>query len=67
VIGNDPDRLKQAITEVIRDIPHTVIISNSSATGKYHCLNVELVVPSEKCRIEIYENLKKHPAIRIVL
>lgn len=67
MIGRDLDRLKQAIGEVVQDIPHTVITSNSSATGKYHCLTVELIVPSEKCRIELYENLKKHPAICIVL
>ena len=67
VIGSDAELLRSAIAEVIQEHPHTVTPSNRSHTGKYHCLNVELVVANEECRLEIYEGLRKHPAIKIVL
>jgi putative lipoic acid-binding regulatory protein len=52
---------------VIQELPHTVTPSNRSHSGKYHCLNVELIVADEECRLEIYEGLRKHPAVKIVL
>ncbi len=67
VIGSDVERLRSAIAEVIQERSHTVTPSNSSLTGKYHCLDLELIVTSEECRLEIYENLRRHPAIKIVL
>jgi putative lipoic acid-binding regulatory protein len=67
VIGSDVERLRSAIAEVIQERPHTVTPSNKSLTGKYHCLDVEIVVTSEECRLEIYESLRKHPAVKVVL
>ncbi len=67
VIGSDANRLRSAIAEVIQEGPHTITPSHSSLTGKYHCLDLELVVTSEECRIEIYESLRRHPAVKIVL
>ena len=67
VIGSDEERLRCAIAEVIQELPHTVTPSSRSHSGKYHCLNVELVVANEECRLEIYEGLRKHPAVKIVL
>jgi len=67
VIGTDMERLRSAIAEVIQERPHTVTPSNRSVTGKDHCLNVEIVVASEECRLEIYEGLRRHPAVKIVL
>lgn len=67
VIGSDVERLRRAIAEVIQERPHTVTPSRRSMTGKYHCLDVELVVTSEEYRVEIYEGLRRHPAVKIVL
>ncbi len=67
VIGSDVERLRSAIAEVLQERSHTLTPSNSSLTGKYHCLDLELIVTSEECRLEIYENLRRHPAIKIVL
>ncbi len=67
VIGPDVERLRSAIAEVIQELPHTVTPSHRSLTGKYHCLDLELVVTSEECRLEIYEGLRRHPAVTIVL
>jgi len=46
VIGTDMERLRSAIAEVIQERPHTVTPSNRSVTGRYHCLNVDIVVAS---------------------
>ena len=67
VIGSDAERLRAAIAEVIQELPHTVQISNKSLTGKYICLELELIVPDEECRLGIYDRLRRHPAIKIVL
>lgn len=67
VIGADVELLRSAIAEVIQERPHTVTPSNRSVTGKYHCLDVEIVVASEESRLEIYEGLRRHPAVKVVL
>lgn len=67
VIGTDVERLRSAIAQVIQERPHTITPSNRSVTGKYHCLDVEIVVTSEACRLEIYDGLRSHPAVKIVL
>lgn len=67
VIGADLERLQNAIAEVLQELPHTVTPSHRSLTGKYHCLDVEIVVTSEECRLSIYEGLRRHPAVKIVL
>ena len=67
VIGSDQNRIVEAIEEVVGDIHYTVSLSNTSSKGKYHCLNLELIVSSEKNRNSLYQALKAHPAIIMVL
>ena len=67
VIGTDEETMRQAVREIIKDETCSIRLSNSSSTGKYHCLDIELVVCSEEERLKIYEYLKNHSAIKIVL
>jgi uncharacterized protein len=67
VIGHDKEILQGVIRAAIQDLSYTVSPSHTSATGKYCCLNVEMVVPSEAARLAIYEALQSHPAVKIVL
>jgi putative lipoic acid-binding regulatory protein len=67
VIGPDKEQLYQAITHVIKDSSCSITHSNSSNTGKYHCLNLEVTVQNEEERNLIYEALKEHPQVKIVL
>jgi len=67
VIGSSEDSIRQAIKEILQDEACAVTLSNSSKTGKYLCLNLELVVCSEEHRVSIYESLRNHPSIKIVL
>jgi uncharacterized protein len=67
VIGEDQQKVRQAIGEIIQERRCVISRSNSSNSGKYHCLNVELVVQTEEVRNGLYQTLKSHPAIKMVL
>lgn len=67
VIGPDDNRLRVAIAAIMQDVPHSITPSNRSASGKYICLDVEMLVTSEDQRLTIYEGLRSHPAVKIVL
>ena len=67
IIGGNQDEMQSAIDETIRDRPCRVSLSRQSETAKYVCLNVELTVESESHRLDLYEKLKAHPAIKVIL
>ena len=67
VIGMDHEQLRQAIAEIISDSSCDITLSNSSSSGKYLCLNLEITVQNEKERNSIFSGLKKHPHIKMVL
>jgi len=67
VIGRDKDLLYRAVAEILAGCAHTVTPANSSKGGAYHCLNVETTVESEAERLALYERLRTHPVILMVL
>jgi putative lipoic acid-binding regulatory protein len=67
VIGPDKDKMQSAVAEIIWDCKYKISHSRSSETAKYHCLNVELTIESESQRTALYEALKAHPAVKMVL
>ena len=67
VIGSEKAALESAIKEVILEREHSLQESNKSATGKYISLNLELLVHNEEDRNFIYEALKAHNHIKMVL
>lgn len=67
IIGPDADQMRHAVAEIIRDRPYKISVSRSSALEKYRSLNVELSVESESHRTALYEELKNHPAVKLVL
>ena len=67
VIGVDQDAMKSAIAEIIQDRPCKISLSRQSETAKYTSLNVKLIVESESHRTALYEALKAHRAIKLVL
>ena len=67
VIGSDREKMHQALIEIAGDHSGDISFSNSSPTGKYHCLNLKITVQSEEARNSIYMTLKKHPQVKIVL
>jgi putative lipoic acid-binding regulatory protein len=67
VIGSDREKLHEALLQIVSDESCCISFSNSSRTGKYHCLNLEVTVQSEEERNSIYMSLKAHPQVKIVL
>jgi uncharacterized protein len=67
IIGTDVDEMQRAVAEIIRDRSYKISPSRSSEKAKYHCLNVELSVESESHRTALYEALKAHKAVKMVL
>jgi len=67
VIGEERKKLEQAIHEVILEREHSLEHSNASKTGKYVSLNLDLLVQNEDERQFIYEALKAHQNVKMVL
>jgi putative lipoic acid-binding regulatory protein len=67
IIGSDREKLHQALLEIVSDNSRDISPSNSSHSGKYHCLNLEVTVQSEEERNSIYMALKAHPQVKMVL
>lgn len=67
IIGQDKEQMQNAVAEIIRDCKYRIFPSHTSQTAKYNCLNVELNVESESQRTALYEALKAHPVIKMVL
>jgi uncharacterized protein len=67
IIGPDADEMQRAVAEIIQDRTCKVSPSRSSENAKYHCLNIELLVESESHRTALYEALKAHRAVKMVL
>ena len=67
VFGTDQDRMRSAIEDIVRDRSCRISLSRESETAKYVSLNVELTVESESHRVALYEALKAHHAVKLVL
>jgi putative lipoic acid-binding regulatory protein len=67
IIGSDENEMRRAVAEIICDRAYKISHSRDSEKGKYHCLNVELSVESESHRTALYEALKAHQAIKLIL
>jgi putative lipoic acid-binding regulatory protein len=67
IIGSDVDEMLSAVAESIKGLDYEVSSSNVSKNEKYFSLNVSVIVPSEVVRDLIFQNLAKHPAIKIVI
>jgi len=67
LIASELSALEQAVLDVIDQREHTLSPSNKSKSGKYTSMNLDLLVHNEDDRTFIYEALKKHQDIKMVL
>jgi putative lipoic acid-binding regulatory protein len=67
VIATEKKALEQAIRDVIDEREHTLEHSNKSKTGKYISMNLDLLVHNEDDRTFIFDALKHHQDIKMVL
>jgi len=67
IIASEKAALEQAIRDVIDEREHSVSHSNKSKTGKYISMNLDLLVHNEDDRTFIFDALKRHQDIKMVL
>ena len=67
VIGMEQGLMHQAVAEIVTDTDYSLTLSNTSRTGKYCSLKLEMIVSSEGERNRIYQSLQNHRAIKMVL
>lgn len=67
VIGKDKDLVEAAIQTICGHLPITVSFSNTSSSGKYHSLNVEIEIIDEKTRDALFVSFKEHQDITMVI
>jgi len=67
IIGADEESLRRAVGEIIQDRTYRMVLSRSSEKGKYQSFQLEVVVESEGHRLAVYEALRAHTAVKIVL
>ena len=67
LIGYKKEAIEEAILDVISQKEHKLTHSNLSKTGKYISMNLNLVIQNEDERNFIFDALKKHQNIKMVL
>lgn len=67
LIGYEKETIQKAIHEVILEREHKLTHSNKSKSGKYVSMNLDLLIQNEDERNFIYEALKAHQHIKMVL
>jgi len=67
VIGTDANGVQEAIFEIIGERECSLNASNSSKTGKYCSYKLELLVYNEEERNLIFEEIKRHKCVKMVL
>jgi putative lipoic acid-binding regulatory protein len=66
IIGNNIDKMLEAIENAVSGLIHDVTASNISKKGNYFSLNLTLTVPNEVVRDLIYQKLDSSESIKIV-
>ena len=67
VISSEKEALEKAVKDVVNEREHKLTSSNQSKGGKYISMNLDLLVHNEDDRQFIYDALKRHQDIKMVL
>jgi len=67
LIGLEKEVIQKAVHDVILEREHKLSHSNKSKTGKYVSMNLDILIQNEDERRFIYEALKAHQHIKMVL
>ncbi|MCK5145846.1 DUF493 domain-containing protein [bacterium] len=67
VIGMEESLIREAVAHCIKEMDYTLKMANTSRTGKFISLNLEIVVGSEHMRNQIFITLRDHINIKMVL
>lgn len=66
IIGNNIEKMLEAIENAVSGLTYDVTPSNISKNGNYYSLNLSLIVPNEVVRDIIYQKLDTSDSIKIV-
>jgi putative lipoic acid-binding regulatory protein len=66
IIGNNVNKILEAIESAVPGLKYDVTPSNISKNGNYYSLNLKLTVPNEVVRDLIYQKLDSSESIKIV-
>ena len=66
IIGNNIDKILEAIEIAVSGLKYDVTPSNISKNGNYYSLNLKLTVPNEVVRDLIYQKLDSSESVKIV-
>jgi len=67
VVAYERAGIEIAALEIFSERTYSLTPSNTSKSGKYISMNLELLVHNEDERTYFYETLKAHPHIKMVL
>lgn len=67
VVAYERAGIEIAALEIFTERRYSLTPSNTSKSGKYISMNLELLVHNEDERTYFYETLKAHPHIKMVL
>jgi putative lipoic acid-binding regulatory protein len=67
VIGFDEIKVKDCIITILKKREHKITHSRNSKGGKYKSLALEVMVHCEEDRVEIYEAIRTHDDVKMVL
>ncbi len=67
LIGRDRNALLDAVNHCVKESPVSITDSNASSSGKFISISLEVTVPDEQRRLQIYRELAEHSAVKVVL
>jgi len=67
IIGHNDEEIKQAVHEVVERAEYTLKPSKTSKKGKFKSFTLEVLVHNEDDRKTLYEILRAHNKIKMVL
>ena len=67
LFGMDQDGMCRAVEQTLAGAEYNLSLSRSSRYGKYHCMNLEILVNSEQDRDGIYQALVNQRAFVLIL
>lgn len=67
LISLDKELIQRVVHEIISEREHKLTHSNASKTGKFVSMNLDLLVHNEDDRNFIFQALKQHQDIKMVL
>jgi hypothetical protein len=67
VLGSDETSIRGAVLEVIDLADVTLELSNKSSSGNFVSVNVGVTVTDHEQRVALYDGLRGHDAVRMVL